>query len=69
MNEIAEFIDRVLSHCEVTGASESTVSRKLLGNGIRLSELQQGKSLRVDTLERAKALLSEMESVAEANAA
>ena len=64
MDEIKEFVSRALALCEAKDISPSTLSRKLLGNGIRLDELQNGKSLRVDTLQRAKQLLAEMERAA-----
>lgn len=62
MTEVEQFIARARSYCERTGTQQSTLSRKLLGNGNRLAELATGKSFpRVDTFSRAKNLLSEME--------
>lgn len=66
MSEIEAFIARTQRYCAATGASETTVSRKLLGNGARLAALKAGNSLRVDTFERAKRILSEMEQDARA---
>lgn len=62
MSEVEVLVERAHAHAERTGLSLSTVSRKLLGNGTRLGELASGKSLRVDTLERAKALLDGLEA-------
>jgi hypothetical protein len=62
MSEIEQFIARADAYCRRSGLSRSTVSRKLLGNGIRLDELHAGKSLRVDTLEKAKQLLDGLEA-------
>ena len=64
MDEIKEFAARAFAYCDRAGVSPSTVSRKLLGNGLRLAELRDGKSVRVDTLARAKDLLAQMEKAA-----
>lgn len=61
MTDIEQFIARARAYCASRNVRPSTLSRKLLGNGVRLDELANGKSLRVDTFERAKTLLSEME--------
>lgn len=64
MTEVEQFVARALAYCERADLAPSTVSRKLLGNGKRLTELASGKSLRVDTLVKAKRTLSEMERAA-----
>ncbi len=64
MSDIEQFIARAHAYCRSREVSPSTLSRKLLGNGQRLSELEQGKSLRVDTFERAIERLGEMERAA-----
>lgn len=61
MTEIDAFVSRAHAYAERAGLEPSTVSRKLLGNGVRLAELKQGKSLRLDTFERAKAMLDALE--------
>ncbi len=62
MTDVAQFIARAHSYCEREAVSPSTLSRKLLGNGLRLGELVAGKSLRVDTLTRASEKLAELEA-------
>lgn len=64
MSDILTFVARAHAYAKRASVKPSTLSRKLLGNGKRLTELAQGKSLRVDTLERANALLDEMEAAA-----
>jgi hypothetical protein len=64
MSEVAALITRAQAYAKRSGLKESTVSRKLLGNGKRLAELRAGKSLRVDTLVRASALLDELDVAA-----
>ena len=64
MSDIEQFIARAHAYCRSRAVSPSTLSRKLLGNGKRLSELEQGKSLRMDTFERATERLAEMEQAA-----
>lgn len=64
MDEITDLIRRADAYASRSGLKPSTVSRKLLGNGIRLNELRNGKSLRVDTLENAKRELARLESAA-----
>jgi hypothetical protein len=64
MDEVKELLRRAHEYCERTKTSPSTLSRKLLGNGIRLAELEAGKSLRVDTLAKAKQALSQLEQAA-----
>lgn len=60
-----KFIARAFAYCDRARVSPSTVSRKLLGNGKRLSELRDGRgSLRVDTFERAQERLAELEQAA-----
>jgi hypothetical protein len=64
MSDIPTFIARAHAYARRAKLEPSTVSRKLLGNGKRLAELEAGKSLRVDTLENANALLDELERAA-----
>jgi hypothetical protein len=63
MTDISEFIARAHAYCSARNVSRSTLSRKLLGNGMRLGELEAGKSLRMDTFERATDMLKRLESV------
>lgn len=61
MSDVATLLTRAQAFVQHSGLKESTVSRKLLGNGKRIAELRAGKSLRVDTLERANLLLERLE--------
>jgi hypothetical protein len=63
MTDISEFIARAHAYCFTRKVSRSTLSRKLLGNGMRLGELEAGKSLRMDTFKRATDMLERLESV------
>lgn len=62
MSEVEQFVARAVAFCDRAKLTESTVSRKLLGNGLRLGELQRGKSLRVDTLAKAQQILTDLEN-------
>lgn len=64
MTDVEQFIARAYAFCKKRDVSPSTLSRKLLGNGMRLDELKSGKSLRVDTFEEAKRRLSALEEAA-----
>jgi hypothetical protein len=64
MSEIETLLVRARAYAVQSRLSLSTVSRKLLGNGKRLNELDSGKSLRVDTLRRAHERLDELERAA-----
>lgn len=63
MTDVEQFIARARAYCAARNVSPSTLSRKLLGNGNRLGELESGKSLRVDTLIRAQGRLAAMECI------
>jgi hypothetical protein len=62
MSDIEQFIARAHAYCRKRDVSPSTLSRKLLGNGMRLAELEAGKSLRMDTFERATERLAQLEA-------
>lgn len=62
MSDIEQFIARAHAYCRQRDVSPSTLSRKLLGNGVRLAELEAGKSLRMDTFERATERLAQLEA-------
>ena len=64
MSEIDELLRRARSYAERSHLSMSTISRKILGNGKRLAELEAGKSLRVDTLAKALAELDRLQDAA-----
>ena len=62
MEQVEALLSRARSYAKRTGLTKTTISRKLLGNGKRLGELEAGKSLRVDTLQRANELLDQLEA-------
>lgn len=66
MDDIEHFVARSMAYCKRAKVKPSTLSRKLLGNGKRLAELRAGKSLRVDTFQKAKAELERLEQEAAA---
>lgn len=66
MEEIQNLLTRIDAYILATNAAPSTVSRKLFGNGNRLSEIRSGGTVTIRKLEDAKAALAEMESGAAA---
>lgn len=62
MSDTQNLARRVEALAARTGASPSTLSRKLFGNGKRLDEIKAGGTLTLATYERAIALLSAMET-------
>jgi sulfate adenylyltransferase subunit 2 len=61
MDDTQKLIARIDALATKTGASQSTLSRKLFGNGKRLDEIKAGGSLTLATYQRALATLSELE--------
>jgi hypothetical protein len=64
MSDIPALVSRAHAYAKRSGLALTTVSRKLLGNGKRLGEIEAGKSLRVDILQRAHERLDEMDRAA-----
>lgn len=62
MDDTQKLIARVDALAQRTGASASTLSRKLFGNGKRLDEIKAGGSLTMTTYHRAVATLRELEN-------
>ena len=62
MSETQKLIARIRAYAKKRGIEESTASRIFFGNGIRLAEIESGKSLRFDTFERVKSQLDQIES-------
>lgn len=62
MDDIQKLIARVDALAQRTGASASTLSRKLFGNGKRLDEIRSGGSLTMTTYHRAVSTLRELET-------
>jgi hypothetical protein len=62
METVSDLIVRARAYQKRTGAAWSTVSRKLLGDGVALGKLEKGqRSIQVNTLEKAFSRLREME--------
>lgn len=64
MDDTQALIARIDALASRTDASQSTLSRKLFGNGKRLDEIKAGGSLTLATYQRARAMLDEMERAA-----
>lgn len=62
MDDTQKLIARVDALAHRTGASTSTLSRKLFGNGKRLDEIKSGGSLTMATYHRALATLRDLEA-------
>ena len=62
MDDTQKLIARVDALARRSGASPSTLSRKLFGNGKRLGEIKAGGSLTMATYKRAVAKLSDLEA-------
>lgn len=62
MTEAQQLVARVYALAERTGASASTLSRKIFGNGKRIDEIAAGGSLTMATYSRAVERLAEMET-------
>lgn len=61
MTEIQQLVTRFDALAEKTGASASTLSRKLFGNGTRIDEIRAGGSVTMTTFARVVAALDELE--------
>lgn len=63
MIDTQPLVERIDAHSEQSGASLSTLSRKLFGNGKRLDAIKAGGSLTITTYNRALVLLDDMERI------
>lgn len=61
MDDTQKLIERIDALAIATGASQSTISRKLFGNGKRLDEIKAGGSLTLTTYQRALKTLEGLE--------
>ncbi|MFT4056731.1 MAG: hypothetical protein QM681_19660 [Novosphingobium sp.] len=61
MDDTQKLIARVDALAHRTGASTSTLSRKLFGNGKRLDEIRAGGSMTMRTYHSALATLAKLE--------
>lgn len=62
MDDTQKLIARIDALVRRSGASPSTVSRKLFGNGKRLDEIRAGGSLTMATYQRALSTLGKLEA-------
>ena len=69
MDDTQKLVARIDALARKTGASRSTLSRKLFGNGKRLDEIKAGGSLTMATYNRAIIMLSKLEQSPKQNAA
>lgn len=61
MTDIQSLISRIDAVALNTGASRSTLSRKLFGSGKRIEYLESGGTLTLTTYQRALEMLDELE--------
>lgn len=61
MSQTEALIRRIHALAEKTNRKPSTLSRELLGNGMRLSELENGSTITLDTYARVEKQLTDME--------
>lgn len=66
MADIQTLVTRIDALAERTGASPSTLSRKLFGNGNRIDEIKRGGSITLATYARAVEVLEQLEQGATA---
>lgn len=59
------FIERMDGLARKTGLSPATLSARILGNGVLLSNMRDGKTITLAKYERACAMLDEMEAASE----
>lgn len=64
MTETQKLAARIRAMAEKQGVEPSTLSRKLLGSGVRLTEIEAGGSMTMATFARVDADLSAMERAA-----
>jgi hypothetical protein len=64
MTDTQNLVERVEALATRTKTSQSTLSRKLFGNGKRIDEIRDGGSLTLATYQRALAMLDEFERAA-----
>lgn len=63
MDQTQELVARINALAAKMGRAPSTLSTKLLGNGKRLSEIERGGSLTMETYKKVVAKIAEMEAV------
>jgi hypothetical protein len=61
MSQVQALADRIYALAEKLGQEPSTLSRKLLGSGVRLGEIANGSDLTMDTYNRVEREVSELE--------
>lgn len=64
MSQTQALADRIYALAEKLGCEPTTLSRKLLGSGVRLAEIRDGSTMTFDTFDRVERELAEMERLA-----
>ena len=64
MTETQKLTARIRALAERQGVEVTTLSRKLLGSGVRLAEIEAGGTMKLTTYARVKAALDKMERAA-----
>lgn len=61
MSPTQALVARIYAAAKRLNKEPSTLSRELLGSGVRLAEIENGSSITMDTYARVDALLSDLE--------
>lgn len=61
MSQTQALADRIYALAEKLNREPTTLSRKLLGNGIRLDELRNGSTMTMEVFERVEREVAELE--------
>lgn len=61
MSQTKALADRIHALARKLNLEPTTLSRKLLGNGLRLAELESGSTITMDTYARVEREVSELE--------
>jgi hypothetical protein len=61
MSQAKALVDRIYAVAAKLNKEPTTLSRELLGSGVRLGEIENGSSMTLDTYARVDAALSKLE--------
>lgn len=61
MSQTKALVDRIHAVAKKLNKEPSTLSRELLGSGVRLGEIENGSSITLDTYARVEKELTELE--------
>jgi hypothetical protein len=61
MSQAQALVKRIHELAKKMGKEPSTLSRELLGSGVRLSEIENGSTMTLDTYARVEAAVSDLE--------